>query len=63
MAMQFVHPNKNKEANLVNIYAKKSSKSLCRVIPPLVVFENGKYRAKTEQIFKEVGVHSIKCKI
>lgn len=33
--MRFVHTKKDKEANLVLIHARKSSKSLCKIIPPL----------------------------
>ncbi len=62
-AMQFVHPNAQKEASLVMIYAKKSSKSLCAIVPPLIVFENGEYREETKRIFEEVGAYSIKCHI
>ncbi len=63
-AMKFVHPNRKKSANLVMIYAKKSSKTLCQVLPPLIVFaDDGKYRQETRDIFKRVGVHSIKCQI
>jgi len=61
--MQFVHPNSDKDATLVMMHAKKSSKSLCKVVPPLIVFEDGEYRQETKEIFKEVGVHSIKCHI
>ena len=61
--LKFVHPKKDKEATLAMIYAKKGSKSLCRILPPLVVFEEGRYSRESEEIFKRVGVHSIKCKI
>ena len=61
--MKFVHPNDQKAATLVLVAAKKSSKSLCKIEPPLIVFENGRYAKHTQQIFKEVGVHSIKCQI
>jgi len=61
--MKFVHPNAQKAATLVLIAARKSSKALCRIDPPLIVFENGRYREETNEIFKEVGVHSIKCPI
>ncbi len=61
--MKFIHPNANKAASLVLIAARKSSKSLCEILPPLVVFENGEYREETKKIFQEVGVHSIKCLI
>ncbi|BCD62229.1 MULTISPECIES: tRNA1(Val) (adenine(37)-N6)-methyltransferase [Nitratiruptor] len=63
-AMKFVHPHATKPASLVMIYAKKSSKSLCKIFPPLVVFnEKGEYAKHTHEIFKKVGVHSIKCSL
>lgn len=62
-ALRFVHPKKGKEATLAMFFARKSSKSLCRVLEPLVVFEGLEYAKHTQQIFKEVGVHSIKCVI
>jgi len=62
--MQFVHPKQNKEATLVMIVAKKGSRSLNKVDPPLIVFdEKGEYKETTKNIFKKVGVHSIKCHI
>lgn len=61
--MRFVHPHEQKAATLVMIYAKKSSKSLTQVQAPLVVFDNGNYKQEIEEIFKRVGVHSIKCEI
>ena len=62
-AMRFVHPSADKDATLVMINAKKSSKSLARTLAPLIVFEDGEYAKSTEEIFKRVGVHSIKCNI
>ncbi|NPA04256.1 MAG: methyltransferase [Epsilonproteobacteria bacterium] len=62
-ALKFVHPNRFKEASLVMVFAKKSSKSLCKTLPPLTVFEGEKYALTTEEIFKKVGVHSIKCQL
>ena len=62
-AMQFIHPKKDKEASLVLIYTKKSSKSLCKIFAPLIVFEDGKYSKEAQKAFQIAGVHSIKCKI
>lgn len=61
--IRYIHPKKEKGATLVMIYAKKSSNSLTNTLSPLIVFENGKYRSEVENIFKKVGVHSIKCEI
>lgn len=62
-AMQFVYPKRDKDASLVLVYAKKSSKSLCKILNPFIVFENEKYSKEAEEAFKIAGVHSIKCKI
>jgi len=61
--MRFVHPRATRSASLVMIHAKKGSKSLCETLPPLVVFEGEHYSQEAKEIFKRVGVHSIKCKI
>ncbi len=62
--VRFIHPKISKEASLVMILAKKGSKSLNKILPPLIVFdEKGDYLPSTKAIFKKVGVHSIKCKI
>jgi len=62
-AIKFVHPKKEKEANLVIVYAKKSSKTLTKIFPPMIVFENSNYTKEALNAFKKAGVHSIKCKI
>ena len=62
-AMKFIHPKKDKDASLVMIYAKKSSKSLAKIFPPLIVFEYDRYSKEAMSAFKKAGVHSIKCKI
>ncbi len=62
--IRFVHPSAKKDASLAMIMAKKGSKALSKILPPLIVFgEDGKYQKSTEAIFKKVGVHSIKCEI
>jgi len=62
--IRFVHPNFKKGASLVMILARKNSKAMSRIVPPLIVFgEDGKYKESTQKIFKKVGVHSIKCVI
>jgi len=62
-ALKFVHPRREKEASLVMVYARKSSKSLTKTLPPLIVFEGKEYAPWTQEIFKRVGVHSIKCQL
>ncbi len=62
-ALQFVHPKKDKEASLVLVYARKNSKSLLKVFPPLIVFENGDFTQKVNEIYKKSATHSIKVDI
>jgi tRNA1Val (adenine37-N6)-methyltransferase len=63
-ALQFVHPNAKKEASLVMVYAKKSSKSLLKIFEPLVVFDDNKdFTKDVLQIYKDAGTHSIKAMI
>ena len=38
-ALQFVHPKESKDATLVLVYAKRNSKSLTKVLTPLIVFD------------------------
>jgi len=61
--IKFIHPKKDKESNLVMMYTKKSSKSLAKIFPPLIVFEDGKYSDEALKAFERAGVYSIKCKI
>ncbi|RBQ26282.1 MULTISPECIES: tRNA1(Val) (adenine(37)-N6)-methyltransferase [Arcobacteraceae] len=60
-SLQFVHPKVIKEASLVLVYAKKNSKSLLKVMNPLIVFDdNSNFTKQVEDIYKELGTHSIK---
>lgn len=62
--LQFVHPNSSKDATLVMIYAKKDSKSLLKVLSPLIVFDEKNEFTKTVQnIYNEIQTHSIKALI
>lgn len=62
-ALQFVHPKQGKDATLVLIYARKNSKSLLRVLEPLVVFENDDFSKKVKKIYEMSSTHSIKVEI
>lgn len=62
-ALQFVHPKQSKDATLVLIYARKNSKSLLRVLEPLVVFENDDFSKKVKKIYEMSSTHSIKVEI
>ncbi len=63
-AIQFLHPNANKEASLVMIYARVGSKSPLKILPPLVMFDkDGKFTDEVNAIYKKCATHSIKCEV
>lgn len=60
-ALQFVHPKNSKDATLVLVYARKDSKSLTKVLNPLIVFdEEGNFTNEVNKIYEKCGTHSIK---
>ena len=60
--IRFVHSKANKEAKIVMIAARKSSKARCKILPPFVTFENdGSYTKEALEAFKEANTHSIKA--
>jgi tRNA1Val (adenine37-N6)-methyltransferase len=56
--LQFVHVDKDKEANLVMIHAKRDSKSLCRVLPPIILYENKELRQEVQNFFIKADTNS-----
>ncbi|MEA1915442.1 MAG: methyltransferase [Campylobacterota bacterium] len=62
-AVRFVHPKSNKDATLVMVYARKNSKSLLHINPPLIMFENESYTQEVNDIYNLTSTHSIKCDI
>jgi len=61
-ALQFVHPKVSKDATLVLIYAKKNSKTLTKIMNPLVVFdENNSFTKEVESIYEKSSTYSIKA--
>lgn len=62
-SLQFLHPKEDKKASLVMIYARKNSKSLMEILPPLVMFKDDKLSDKVEQIYKKCATHSIKVQL
>lgn len=62
-SLQFVHPKKDKEASLVLVYARKNSKSLLKVLEPLIVFENENFTKEVLDIYTKSSTHSIKVEI
>lgn len=63
-ALQFVHPKVSKDATLILVYAKRNSKSLTKVLKPLIVFdENNEFSSEVQEIYKKSSTHSIKVDI
>ena len=63
-SLQFLHPNNKKDATLVMVGARKASKSLLRIIPPIIMFnEDGSFSDEVNTIYEACSTHSIKCDI
>ena len=63
-ALQFVHPKDSKDATLILVYAKKNSKSLTKILKPLIVFDkNNEFTSEVQEIYKKSSTHSIKVDI
>ncbi|MGB7403367.1 MAG: methyltransferase [Arcobacter sp.] len=62
-SMQFVYPKLGKDATLVLIYARKNSKSLMRILSPLIVFDEKDFTKEVQDIYKVSSTHSIKVDI
>jgi tRNA1(Val) A37 N6-methylase TrmN6 len=56
--IQFIHVNEKKSASLVMIHAKRESKSLCKILPPLVLYKDNKYTDIVQNIFKKANTNS-----
>lgn len=60
---RFVHPKEEKEANLVMIHARSSSKSMAKVHRPLIHFKGDDFSDEVKEIYKDANTWSIKCRI
>jgi tRNA1(Val) A37 N6-methylase TrmN6 len=60
-SLRFAYSKKCKDANIVLIYARKNSKSLMRIKPPLIMFEGEEFSPDIKAIYQKVHTHSIKC--
>ena len=59
--IRFVHSKIDRESKLVMIAARMNSKSLLKILPPLVVFDQeSNYNKEAKIAFKKAGTHSIK---
>lgn len=60
-SIQFLHPNEQKQASLVMVYARKGSRSPLKVLNPIIMFEmDGEFKQSTNEIYKKCNTHSIK---
>lgn len=63
-AIKFLHPKENKEATLVMIMMRKNSKSLLKVLPPFIMFDNkGDFTQNTLDIYDRCATYSIKAEV
>ena len=59
--MRFVHSKIDRDSKLVMISARMNSKSLMKIMPPLVVFdEESVYQKEAQEAFIKAGTQSIK---
>ncbi len=59
--IRFVHSKIDRDSKLVMIAARMNSKSMMRVMPPLIVFDkNSNYTEEAKNAFKKAGTNSIK---
>jgi tRNA1(Val) A37 N6-methylase TrmN6 len=61
--VQFVHSKNDRDASLVMIHARNGSKSLMKILPPFISFENDEPSKKVQEIYKKASTQSIKCQI
>ncbi len=61
--VQFVHSKVDRTASLVMIHARNGSKSMMKVWPPFISFEESEPSQKAKDIYKKAQTQSIKCQI
>ncbi len=54
--MRFVHTKRDRDASVVLVHAKKSSKSLCKILPPLYMDSS-----EMDEIYRAAQTQSIDC--
>jgi len=59
--LRFIHSKVDRDSKLVMISARANSKSMMKVMPPLIVFDKGSnYRDEAKKAFEKAGTNSIK---
>jgi len=61
--IRYVHPGFDKNATVVQIRAKKSSKSLVKCLSPLITHTNGEFSKEVKEIYKKIALKSLKCEL
>ena len=61
--IRWLHPKPNKNATIVMIRAKKSSKSMLKCLPPLITHIDGEFSDEVKSIYKKIGLKSLKCEL
>ncbi len=59
--VQFVHPKRERKASLVMVHARKNSKSLMKVWPPFIAFDEVEFSKESRDLYQKARTHSIKC--
>ena len=61
--VQFVHSKRGRNATLVLLHARRDSRSLMTVRPPVFAFDEDEFSAKSLQIYRDARTHTIKCSL
>jgi len=61
--IRFIHPKLDKNATIVLIRSKKSSKSMVKCLPPLVTHKNDIFSKEVTDIYKKINLKSLKCEM
>lgn len=59
-ALQFLHSKIDRNASLVMVYARKNSKSLLSILPPIILYDGENLTKKTSEIYQFCDTYSIK---
>ena len=61
--IRFIHPKIDKNATIFMIRARKSSKSMVKCLPPLITHQNGEFSDEVKEIYRKIGLKSLKCEL
>ncbi|QQF51473.1 methyltransferase [Campylobacter fetus subsp. venerealis] len=56
--LRFVHSRISESSKLALFEAKKSSKSMCEIYPPLIIFDENEFSGEVKEIFKKSDTKS-----